>query len=283
MEELDQMEAVKRMLTQWVTAVKLSNAVSFTDINRISENLALRLLNAVYDYRLENLNWDSSDYLAVDLGESGGGDGNIAFQVTATASVEKIKSTLEKFHAKNGPHKLFPGGVYFFFINEKSPSISPSMKTKLEEIDPLFDPASRLISIPMLLKKIEKLYSTDPGRFAMVKGLLDKEFGFGKGKTDRGKLLEELFMGSKRYLADLRGSGGRFCHLDISDIILQKPSKKEWLYSTIIKNLWGPGAVFQKSPWPPEARCWTSSPCCGKREINMQWSKVTAGWGKQCP
>ena len=69
------------------------------------------------------------------------------------------------------------------------------------------------------------------------------------GEKKPGPTVEEeqdlhrrLFTGSRRHYEDLCGENGRFRHLDISDIILQKPSKKEWLDSTIIKSFaGGPG------------------------------------------
>lgn len=73
MGEKNELDAVVEMLTQWVTAVKLRNALNYTDINRTAENLALRLLNTAYDYNLKNLNWDQSNYPAVDLAPPGGG------------------------------------------------------------------------------------------------------------------------------------------------------------------------------------------------------------------
>ena len=56
MREKSELDSIIEMLTQWVTAVKLRNTVNDTGINRTSENLVLRLLNAAYGYELKNLN-----------------------------------------------------------------------------------------------------------------------------------------------------------------------------------------------------------------------------------
>jgi len=45
-------------------------------------------------------------------------------------------------------------------------------------------------------------------------------------------LHQMLFTGSRRHYEALRNENGRFCHLDISDIIIQEP-KKEWIDSTV--------------------------------------------------
>ena len=221
------------MLTQWVTAVKLRNAVNYTDINRTAENLALRLLNTAYDYNLKNLNWDQYNYPAVDLGDQKRG---IAFQVTASDDLKKIRDTVEKFYALEGPHKEFPGGLCFFFIKEKTPALSAETKRKLKtkygfEVD------RQILSIKELLMRMEELYTTDRKRFLRVKDLLEEEWGYGTGKINRRKVLEELYRGSKRYLASLRGGGGRFRYLKISNILLaptRKSQRKEWLDTPVV-------------------------------------------------
>ncbi len=251
------MDAVVEMLTQWVTAVKLRNAVNYTDINRTAENLTLRLLNTAYDYNLENLNWDQNNYPVVDLGDQKRGT---AFQVTASDDLKKIKETVAKFYASDGPHKEFPEGLYFFFIKEKTPTLSAETKRKLKTKYG-FDADRQIMSMKELLMRMEQLYSTDRERFLRVKDLLEEEWGYGAGKINRRQVLEELYRGSKRYLASLRGGGGRFRYLKISDILLapaRKSQRKEWLDTPVsITKVFagGPGGRFlqKESPWPPEA------------------------------
>ena len=229
MGEKNELDAVVEMLTQWVTAVKMRNAVNYTDINRIGENLALRLLNTAYDHNLKNLNWDQNNYPAVDLGDQKRG---IGFQVTASDKWVKIKDTIEKFYAPDGPHKEFPNGLYFFFIKEKTPALRAQGKLKLQKIAPGFDAQRQMLSMKELQMRMEELYSTDRKRFLRVKDLLAEEWGFGTGKINRRQVLEELYRGSKRYLASLRGGGGRFRYLKISDTLLaptRQSQRKEWL------------------------------------------------------
>lgn len=233
MNEKNELDAVVVMLTQWVTAVKLRNAVNYTDINRLAENLVLRLLNTAYDYNLKNLNWEQNNYPAVDLGDHERG---IAFQVTASGDFKKIKDTVEKFYAPDGPHKEFPNGLYFFFIREKAPTLSSETKQKLKTKYG-FDGDRQMLSIKELLMRMEELYSMDRERFRRVKDLLEEEWGYESGKINRRKVLEELYRGSKRYLASLRGGGGRFRYLKISDILLaptRKSQRKEWLDTPVI-------------------------------------------------
>jgi len=232
MGEKNELDVVVEMLTQWVTAVKLRNAVNYTDINRTAENLALRLLNTAYDYNLKNLNWDKNNYPAVDLGDH---DRGIAFQVTATDKWVKIKDTVEKFYAPDGPHKEFPGGLFFFFTTEKPPTLSKESQEYLDKMTPRLDTQRKhpqMMSMKELLMRMEELYSTYRQRFLRVKELLEEEWGYGAEKINRRQVLEELYRGSKRYLASLRGGGGRFRYLKISDTLLaptRKSQRKEWL------------------------------------------------------
>jgi hypothetical protein len=95
-----------------------------------AENLALRLLNTAYDYNLENLNREQNNYPAIDLGDHERG---IAFQVTASDELRKIKETVTKFYAPDGPHKEFSNGLYFFFIKEKAPALRKETKDAEQE------------------------------------------------------------------------------------------------------------------------------------------------------
>lgn len=234
MRDKSELDSIIEMLTQWVTAVKLRNTVNDTGINRTSENLVLRLLNAAYGYELKNLNWEESNYPAVDLGDRRRG---IAFQVTATDTPDKIKETLKKFYAHDGTHKEFPGGIYFFFLKEKLPNLEKKTKQSFREIAPTFDPVKQMWSMKKLLMRIEELYSEERLRFNKVKEILEEEFGYGQEKISRRKLVEELFRGSKRYLAALRGGGGRFRFLKISDTLLtpaRKNKQTEWLETPVV-------------------------------------------------
>jgi hypothetical protein len=86
MREKNKSDSGVAMLTHCVTAVKLWNSVNDTMINRISENFALRLLNAAYGYEIKNLKWEENNYTAVDLEDS---RLKIAFQVRLIIMLRK--------------------------------------------------------------------------------------------------------------------------------------------------------------------------------------------------
>ena len=51
-----------------ITEIRLENAISYLDINKVSEGFAIRLLNLLYGYELEALNKIAEKYLGLDLG-----------------------------------------------------------------------------------------------------------------------------------------------------------------------------------------------------------------------
>jgi hypothetical protein len=83
-------------MSLFVTEVKTATAMQQTDINKISENVLIPLLAEVYGYKnLKNLNFtEGSNFPGVDLGDE---TARVAFQITATPGIEKVKHTLNKF------------------------------------------------------------------------------------------------------------------------------------------------------------------------------------------
>lgn len=229
MREMKEMTRVKELLEIWVRKVERDNMENDTTINLYSENLAVRLLNIVYGYNLENLNWSQCNYKAVDLADNKEG---IAFQVTSTDTLRKIKLTLGKFYAPDGPHKKFPNGIYFFFLKETPPTLRAETKKKLRETAPGFDPGSQLLGMFQLKKEIERLYSIDRSRYRQVKTILEEEFGCEEKIIGRKEVLKELYRCSRRYLALLKEKG-RFRYLkEISNTLLSpaRQSQQElWL------------------------------------------------------
>lgn len=57
----------------------------------------------------------------------------------------------------------------------------------------------------------------------------------GRDISEERDLHQMLFTGSRRHYEALRGENGRFCHLAISDIIIQEP-KKAWIDSTVAED-----------------------------------------------
>jgi len=130
--------------------VKTRSRASLTDANRILETIAKRLFNALFGWDLVNLNTETSNFPAVDLGDRAR---RIAIQVTNEGKAGKIRSTADKAikHQLGGD---FDRLIVFFLLPRKPGS---SKKSK--------QPASGLRieswDIPDLLKQMLELSSVD--------------------------------------------------------------------------------------------------------------------------
>lgn len=169
MKNIDEMNEVIGLLSKWIFEIKLSNAISYYDINKCSENLALKLLNEIYGYKLLNLNYENSHYPGIDLGDAT--DSLVAFQVTSRTDVEKFKDALKKFHEFD-KDKIFVNGIRFLILNETNVSIK---EDTLKSINPSFDKKSHIITPKTLIKEIEKSYSLDYEKFTRIKSILLEE------------------------------------------------------------------------------------------------------------
>jgi hypothetical protein len=110
---LEELNRVLSLLSWWLMTIKSHNAVGFFDITKVAEGVALKLLNEIYDYQLENLNYEKSNYPGIDLGDK---TNKIGFQVTSRKDSRKIYDNLEKF--AKGPAKIYPNGIHFLILNQ---------------------------------------------------------------------------------------------------------------------------------------------------------------------
>jgi WD40 repeat protein len=218
MKELDDLQAVYDCLGNWWGQIHTRNAQGLYDINRVSEDVAVPLLNLVFNLDLVNLNPEKKNFPGIDLGDKTNGK---AFQVTSRTDTTKIKKDIATFYQE---HKnRFPGGIRFLLLSDEKPRLS---QQECEAICPGFDPGRDILNFPDLIAEIKKIYSEDPSRFQRIRDFLEKEFGPERpGEVDPFKILGE---GSQKYYQALRGPNGRFRFLRISDIILPG-SGGQWL------------------------------------------------------
>ncbi len=180
--------------------VKSNNYVDFFDINKVSEDLALKLLNETYGYHLENLNYTKANYPGIDLGDK---INKIGFQITSRRDPEKFKDSLEKF--SKGPHEIYSDGIRFLIlsIEDRRPKLSKKKYTKL---NPGFDPVNHILTINDLIKGIQSKYDTEREQFYKIKRILEEEIA-DKYLADRESVQDyprmKWFPGFYRFLARL--------------------------------------------------------------------------------
>ena len=85
---------IVKFLGRFSSEVEIHNNSSEYDINIISEDLLVPLLNLIFDFNLINANRISKNFPAIDLIDT---ENRVAFQITSTDSTTKLNSTLEKF------------------------------------------------------------------------------------------------------------------------------------------------------------------------------------------
>jgi ligand-binding sensor domain-containing protein len=154
----DDMNRVWKLISLWLTNIKVHNAVGFFDINSLAEGLAVKLLNEIYGYNLENLNYEKNNYPGIDLGDK---IDKIGFQISTRKGPRKFFESLEKF--AKGPHKTYINGIRFLILTqEKKPRLN---KKKCKEIYPAFDPDRHILTANDLLKEIRQIYDNQREKF----------------------------------------------------------------------------------------------------------------------
>jgi hypothetical protein len=165
---LEDLNRVLFLISWWITTIKSNNAVGFSDINRVAEGVALKLLNEIYGYQLENLNYEKSNYPGIDLGDK---KNKIAFQITSRKDIQKIKDNLRKF--ARGSNETYNNGIYFLILNhEKKPQLS---KEKYKKIYSDFDPDQHILNGTDLVREIRQTYDEDRQRLQRIKEILEFE------------------------------------------------------------------------------------------------------------
>ncbi len=106
---------ITQLLSRFKEQVKILSANSEFSINIHAENILIKILNLLYDCDLENTNYsEGKTYPSIDLRDK---NGKVAFQITSTANLEKVKDTIKKF-IKYDIYKDFDK-LYIFIITNK--------------------------------------------------------------------------------------------------------------------------------------------------------------------
>ena len=156
------------LISLWLTKIKSHNAAGFFDINRLAEGVAQKLLNEIYGYDLENLNYDKKHYPGIDLGDK---IKKIGIQISTRKDSRKFMDSLRKF--ANGPNKTYSNGIRFLILRqEKKPQLN---KKKYKQIYPDFDPDQHISTADDLLQDVRRIYDTERQRFYRIKKILEEE------------------------------------------------------------------------------------------------------------
>ena len=216
---------INDLLVEFTLHIRQNNYSGKFDINKDAENIAINLLNLVYNYSLTNANNIlSGNFPAVDLFDK---EKRIVVQVTSTSDTEKLIYTIEKFIEK----KLYIDydNLYMYILTEKQDIYYKPTKEKIKNITNKvlkFDVKKNIIDNKDIgkeisrftdIKHIEKIYDYLRDEFEYTihsKKKYPKELNaFASYKVSeligRGELLENINESFKKNnLVLIQGMGG---------------------------------------------------------------------------
>lgn len=120
MKQVEIENQLRSVVGRLMAEIDLATSQGRSDVNIISEDAWIPILQEVYQCpNLVNLNRTKKNFPGVDLGDE---SERVAFQVTASTDLDKIKSTLEQFRKSN--LKKYFDELYIFILRSKQKSYS---------------------------------------------------------------------------------------------------------------------------------------------------------------
>ncbi|MDD5679926.1 MAG: SMEK domain-containing protein [Candidatus Omnitrophica bacterium] len=161
------LKEISEILAILSVCIDYGNKLRFFDSNISCESFYKDFLNIVYGYNLKNINIETPNYPAVDLGDE---NISLAIQVTSDSTSTKIKNTIKKF-VDNELFKKYKK-LRFYIITSRQKKYSAKFNTKGHFV---FDPNKDIIDNKDLIKFISQL---DTAKVKEIRDFLDKEIGY---------------------------------------------------------------------------------------------------------
>jgi hypothetical protein len=165
---------IQYLMAVFVAQIKTAAAMSKTDINKVAETVLIPILSEIYDCQnLENLNTPSSpNFPSIDLGDK---VKRIAFQITSTSTIDKIKDTLRRYREHNLYREY--DRVIVYILTEKQSSYSEQSILDCTEGKFRFDVKADIQDFTNILAAIATYQRARAERFQRI---LEENFGDGK-------------------------------------------------------------------------------------------------------
>ncbi len=156
MNRIEHINKIATYSARFVLEVEAFNAAGLFDVNIHAESFLIPVLNEVFGLRLENLNSvQKRNFPAIDLADF---NNRVAFQITATSSLAKIKDTIETFFRYN-LDKHFDV-LYIYIITQKKESYNEDKIRALLKNSFQFTSIDHVIDKDDLVQKISGISST---------------------------------------------------------------------------------------------------------------------------
>lgn len=144
--------------------VELRSSINFYDINIVAEDFFVGLLNLVYGFELQNINFLERNAAAIDLFDT---KNKLAIQVTSDNDSGKIKHTLKEFVEKEC-YKEYDRLIILILTNKKSYTTNFDTEEKFN-----FDKKKDIWDIEKIYKDIRNL---DLQKLKDINDYLSSEF-----------------------------------------------------------------------------------------------------------
>ena len=176
---------IEYLMSVFVNQVKGANAAGRTDINRNAETALIPLFVEVYGYKhLKNLNViERANYPGIDLSDE---IARVAFQITSTPSIDKVKDTLQKF----ADYKLYEkyDKLIIYILTERQKSYSEAACQSIIQDKFTFNPGEDILDYRDILRNVEGFQIDQVRRIQHI-----LEANFGEGRTPLFLQIEEQF------------------------------------------------------------------------------------------
>lgn len=170
MNRIEYINKITTCAARFVHEVEGFNAIGNYHINIHAENFLVPLLNEVFGLELENLNSTKKKHFpAIDLADF---KNRVAFQITSTSSLDKIRTTLETFSKYDLQNEF--DVLYLYILTEKKPQYNDA---KLKDVIPDsfgFESSDHIIDKDVILQKINAISSTP--KIQAISKLYEHEF-----------------------------------------------------------------------------------------------------------
>jgi hypothetical protein len=143
-----ELKKISNEFAKWRVQIENLNSLNLYDTNLFSENSICNILNAIFDYKLTNINPLIRNSPAIDLIDK---KNRIAVQVTSTNSKDKIQKTLDKFF-RNDLNKEYDQ-LFIIILGTKQNKYSSFIIQGQFK----FDPKANVIDFKDLLKFVSLL------------------------------------------------------------------------------------------------------------------------------
>lgn len=173
MRQLTVENSLREVVTRLERQVELATAQGRTDINLALEDAFIPILKATYNLpNLINLNRKRKNYPGIDLGDD---HDRVAFQITSTTTLDKVKSTVQQFMDRSYYNSF--DELYVLMLTPKQSSYSQPAIDGLLTDQLSFNCKKHIIDLGDLLREVSALRITAQERIL-------KEFEHILGETE---------------------------------------------------------------------------------------------------